>query len=272
MRETAHLFGSHGGLAGVLCEPAVPGAPDMPAVVFSNVGLNHRVGPNRSWVEFARAVAQGGFPSLRFDLSGLGDSEPRRDAPTDSERAAIDLTEALDFLVERGVATRFVLVANCSGVDSLHTVACRDRRVAGAVYIDGYAYRNAGYRWRRALLKWVQPWRWRRWLLYRRRYQASQGSAMEQEQLWKRDIPSREQFAADLRTLVARGVRILLVFTSGFDLHYNYRRQFHDMFGHRGVIDVEYYSRFDHLLSRVGDRAAVSERLRGWMSRAFPRP
>jgi hypothetical protein len=244
----------------------------MPAVVFSNVGLNHRVGPNRSWVEFARAIAQAGFPSLRFDLSGLGDSEPRRDAPTDSERAAIDLTEALDFLAKRGVATRFVLVANCSGVDSLHTVACRDGRVAGTVYIDGYAYRNAGYRWRRALLKWAQPWRWRRWLLYRHRYQGGQGSAMEKEQLWKRDIPSRQQFAADIDALTARGVKILLVFTSGFDLHYNYRRQFHDTFGHRGVIDVEYYPQFDHLLSRIADRATVSERLCSWMSRAFPRP
>jgi pimeloyl-ACP methyl ester carboxylesterase len=242
-------------------------------VLFWNVGLNHRVGPNRSWVEFARALAELGFASLRFDLSGLGDSEPRRDGPTDSERAAIDVTEALDFLDQRGVAKRFVLVANCSGTDSLHTVACRDPRVAGVVYIDGYAYRNSGYRWRRALFKWLQPGRWRRFLLHRHVYRSGQqAAAAEQQQLWKRDIPPRERFAADVDALVARGVEMLFVYTGGVDLYYNHQRQFHDMFGHRERIAVEFYPRFDHLLSRVADRRAVSDRLCRWMSRAFPRP
>lgn len=269
MIETVHHFGAHGGLAGVLCEPSDPAPPDEPAVVFSNVGLNHRVGPSRSWVDLARALAQSGFPSLRFDLSGLGDSEPRRDAPTDSERAALDLTEALDFLQKRGLARRFALVANCSGVDSLHAVACRDTRVAGAVYIDGYAYRNSGYRWRRAVLRWIEPSRWRRWMRNRRRRGAGQGSAQEQQQLWKRDIPSRERFGADVEAMVGRGVEFLFIFTGGFDLHYNYRGQFHDTFGHRETIDVEYYPRFDHVLSLAADRATLNTRVCDWMRRHF---
>lgn len=269
MRETAHLFGSHGGLAGVLCEPSVRAASDAPAVVLSNVGLNHRVGPSRSWVELSRALAQGGFPGLRFDLSGLGDSEPRRDGPTDSERAALDLTEALDFLQCRGVARRFVLIANCSGTDSLHAVACRDERVVGAVYVDGYAYQNAGYRWRRGLLKWWQPARWRRWLLHREHYRRVDPAAGDELLLWKRDIPSRAQFARDLEGLVERGVRLLFVFTGGMDLHYNHRSQFHDTFGHRDEVDVAFYPRFDHLLSRSVDRAALNARVGGWMARGY---
>jgi pimeloyl-ACP methyl ester carboxylesterase len=267
--ETAHRFGAHGGLAGVLCAPANPNG-DAPAVVFSNVGLNHRVGPNRCWVELARALARVGFPSLRFDLSGFGDSEPRCDGRSDSERAALDLTEALDFLEQRGVATRFVLIANCSGVDSLHTVACRDPRVVGAVSIDGYAYRNSTYRWRRSVLKWLQPRRWRRWVLGRRQ-QVPQGQRdVEQEQLWRRDIPTRERFGADVTALVRRGVRLLFVFTGGMDLHYNHRGQFHDMFGHRGVVDVEFYPRFDHLLSLAGQRATVNTRIIEWMRGRLP--
>jgi pimeloyl-ACP methyl ester carboxylesterase len=270
VRETAHLFGSHGGLAGVLCLPAAPAA-SAPAVVFWNVGLNHRVGPNRTWVEFARALAGAGFPSLRFDLSGLGDSAPRSDGPTDSERAALDVTEALDFLEQRGVASRFVLVANCSGVDSLHAVALEDPRVAGVVHIDGYAYRNAGYAWRRALLRLLQPERWRRFLLHRRHHRSGQEAvAMEKQQLWKRDIPSRERYARDMAALVGRGVQVLLVFTGGLDLQYNHRKQFHDSFGHRGAVDVEFYPRFDHLLSRADDRRTVCDRLCGFMRRAFP--
>jgi hypothetical protein len=141
------------------------------------------------------------------------------------------------------------------------------------VYVDGYAYRNSGYVWRRALLKWLQPGRWRRFLLHRRTYRASQGAvAAEQEQLWKRDLPSRDRFARELDALVARGVRLLFVFTGGFDLHYNHVGQFHDTFGHRGVVEVAYYPRFDHLLSRAADRREISERLCRWISRAFPQP
>jgi hypothetical protein len=269
LRETAHSFGSHGGLAGVLAEPDTPAA-GVPAAVFANVGLNHRVGPSRSWVECARALARTGYPSLRFDLSGLGDSEPRRDTHTDSERAVLDLTEALDFLEARGVARRFVLIANCSGVDSQHAVTCRDPRVAGAVYLDGYAYRNAGYLWRRKLLRWLEPSRWRRFLWHRSEYRTQAGDGTG-EPVWQRDLPSRERFAADLKTLVDRQVRLLFVYTGGMDLHYNHRGQFHASFGYRDSVEVEFYPRFDHLLSLAGQRAVFSERVCAFMRRGFPR-
>jgi pimeloyl-ACP methyl ester carboxylesterase len=268
MRETAHRFGSHGGLVGVLAEPAAA-RDGVPAAVFANVGLNHRVGPSRSWVECARALAVTGYPSLRFDLSGLGDSEPRRDVRSDTERAVLDLTEALDFLEARGVARRFVLIANCSGVDSQHVVACRDPRVAGAVYLDGYAYRNEGYTWRRALGKWFQPSRWRRFLRHARDSAAAARAGTE-DAVWQRDLPSRAEFAAALRALVERGVRLLFIYTGGMDLHYNHRGQFHDTFGYRGEVDVEYYPRFDHLLSLAAERRAFNARVCDFMRRAFP--
>jgi hypothetical protein len=269
MIETAHQFGTHGGLAGVLCQPTDAGPPGAPAVVFSNVGFNHRVGPNRGWVELARVLAAAGVPSLRFDLSGLGDSEPRGDAPNDSERAALDLSEALEFLEQRGVARRFVLVGNCSGVDSLHVVACRDERVAGAVYIDGYAYRNFGYRWRRLLADWSRPGWWWGWLARKLRGGGRPQDQGEQQQLWKRDIPTRERFAADVDALVQREVKLLFVFTGGMHPVYNYRAQFHDGFGHRGRVDVEFYPLYDHLFSRAAWRAALNQRIRDWMARAF---
>src|ERR1700737_827583 len=97
--ERVHMFGSHRGLIGVLTEPlSTNKRPDAPAVVFSNVGLNHRVGPGRVYVELARKLAGAGFVALRFDLSGFGDSERRRTDGGDLDRAALDTREALDFL------------------------------------------------------------------------------------------------------------------------------------------------------------------------------
>ena len=267
MRERACKFGSHGGLVGILCEPDAT-APGSPAAVFANVGLNHRVGPSRSWVECARALAREGFASLRFDLSGLGDSEPRSDALSDSERAARDLQEALDYLAERGLARRFVLIGNCSGVDSLHTLAGRDPRVAGAVYIDGYAYRNTAFLWRWMLLRWLEPNRWLRYWRFRGMYRSPAATA--ERPLWKREIPSRDEFGRDLEALVARGVRLLFVFTGGMGLHYNHSSQFYDSFGHKGAVAVTYHPRADHLLTSTRERADVIGRICGFMRSAFP--
>jgi hypothetical protein len=82
VKERAHTFGSHQGLVGITCEPDAGPGLDLPGFIFFNIGLNHRVGPQRVQVELARALAVQGFASLRFDLSGLGDSAPRGDSPT----------------------------------------------------------------------------------------------------------------------------------------------------------------------------------------------
>lgn len=271
MLERAYVFGSHQGLVGVLCEPQGGLRPECPVVVCANVGLNHRVGPNRVWVELARRLAQAGYATLRFDLSGFGDSEPRRDTRSDVERAALDLREALDFLAQRKGARRFVLVANCSGTDSQHVVALEDARVVGTVTIDGYAYRNAAYWLRRQVLRCVHPARWLRW---QRRLRLEERDATrepgEMREVWTREFPTRERFAADLDALVTRGVRMLMVFTTGADLRYNHRGQFHALFGHRDAIEVEYDARADHLLSAGADREHFLARTQAFLQRHFP--
>src|SRR5262249_41216571 len=145
MTERVHTFGSHRGLVGILTEPdaeSVRGG--SPAIVFSNIGLNHRVGPNRLFVELARKLATNGLRSLRFDPSGVGGRAARPGTGPDRGRATLDAGEAMAFLQRRGT-DRFVLVGLCSGVDSAHGVALQDRRVVGAIFIDGYAYRNGGF-------------------------------------------------------------------------------------------------------------------------------
>ena len=80
MREQAVLFGKTRSLAGVVTDP--PKSTEdrkRPAIVLLNSGLVHKVGPNRLNVKLARMLATMGFPVLRFDLSGIGDSKYRED-------------------------------------------------------------------------------------------------------------------------------------------------------------------------------------------------
>ena len=268
MPEQACRFGSHEGLLGVLASAGEGARRPSVGVLFSNVGLNHHVGPNRKWVEVARHLADAGFPSLRFDLSGRGDSEARADSRSEGERAVLDTTEAMDFLGARTKLERFVLVANCSGVDSQHAAMVRDARVVGAVAIDGYAYRNFGY-WVRRQLNLLQPERWRRRARLRRLGGAAAWrKAAGAEAVWVRDIPSREAYGRDLDRLCARGVRQLLLFTGGADLVYNHRGQFEAVFGARRV-EVEFYRAADHLFSVATDRRWLVERTASWMARSF---
>ncbi len=50
-------------------------------IVFLNSGSEHHVGPGRSWVEFARALALEGHRSLRVDYRGWGESPDSGHAP-----------------------------------------------------------------------------------------------------------------------------------------------------------------------------------------------
>jgi pimeloyl-ACP methyl ester carboxylesterase len=269
--ERVHTFGTHGGLVGIVTEPAVR-RPGAPAVLFSNVGLNHRVGPNRLFVELARGLAASGFLSLRFDLSGFGDSEPRRSTGGDLERATLDTREAMDFL-ERKDVKNFVLLGFCSGVDSAHAVALEDPRVVGVIFIDGYAYQNLGFWLRYCTIRNLQSARWRRYArerLARFLKDRRRGETGDTLEVYVRESPTQQKFASDLASLFERSVKMLFVYTVVADNHYNYRNQFHDTFGYRNQIDVEYFSRADHVFSTEDHRAKLLSRLLRWTDDSFP--
>ena len=277
MKEKVFAFGTDQCLVGVLTEPNPDQRrPGAPAVVLSNVGINSRIGPFRIWVDLARVLASLGFTTLRFDLSGLGDSEPRRDTRNEFERAASDVREAMDFLAQKKDARQFILIGLCSGVDQVHAVSLADPRVVGAVHLDGYNYRTRGFYVRRATVELLDPARWRRFLGRKLRPirgdEPQRREVGEAEEIYIRDYPSREKLEADLDALLRRGVRLMFVY-SGTQTDYRYASQFYEMFGgidFRGRIDVEFYPQADHTFSFVSDRAAVIQRLCAWVDARFP--
>ena len=95
LRVTPLDIGQDVGLFGVLTEP-VSSARDT-AFILLNAGLVHRVGPYRMHVEIARALATAGFPTLRIDQSGKGDSG-KRIGTNGKESAIADVIDCVSAL------------------------------------------------------------------------------------------------------------------------------------------------------------------------------
>jgi dienelactone hydrolase len=134
--EEAHVIPGEPPLFGILHRPVVPGP--LPAIVLVNAGCVSRMGPHRQYVPLARQWAGLGFPVLRLDLSGIGDSPAAAGAEenlTYPPGARADLQRALGWLEGRTGVGRFVLVGLCSGAD-LAFAAAEDPRVAGVVMLN----------------------------------------------------------------------------------------------------------------------------------------
>lgn len=136
MNEEAIRFGPQRNLVGIVTAPEGSAHPDAPAVVFLNAGLMHRVGPNRTYVGLARALAAQGLTTLRFDFSGMGDSRPRTDLLPYIESAPAEAILAMDWLAEHRNARTFLLIGHCAGAGVSLLVAGKDPRVAGAILLN----------------------------------------------------------------------------------------------------------------------------------------
>ncbi|MHB1711041.1 MAG: serine aminopeptidase domain-containing protein [Acidimicrobiales bacterium] len=88
-----------------------------PTILFLNSGKDWHVGPNRMWTLLARHWAASGFRTVRFDLSGLGDSPVRAGGSFQSMFSP----DAFDDLADATAAvspddpTDVIFVGLCSG-------------------------------------------------------------------------------------------------------------------------------------------------------------
>ena len=91
------------GMFGLLSRPR--DAARSTVVVILNAGFIHRSGPFRLGTRLARALAESGYPALRFDLPGIGDTLAHADRPpTEIVSAAFDRVQ------ERTGCARVVIV------------------------------------------------------------------------------------------------------------------------------------------------------------------
>jgi len=127
-------------LLGILAQPERSSAI---AVVVVVGGPQYRAGSHRQFVLLARTLAAGGYPVLRFDYRGMGDSGGGRRG---FETVGQDIGAAADALVAAcPEVTRIVLWGLCDGA-SAALLYCResgDPRVDGLVLLNPWVRSEA---------------------------------------------------------------------------------------------------------------------------------
>ncbi len=167
------FLGDDSPLFGIVCRPDAPRG-DRQGVLFLNTGAVPQAGMNRMWVSMARKFAALGITSLRFDISGVGDS-PRRQAtgsgPPNMAEACADVAAAISWLKAQDCSS-VTLIGFCWGAQLACNVALADSRVTRLIMInsrrqfwdiesDGAQQRsfNTYLRLSRDAAKWGSFWR-----------------------------------------------------------------------------------------------------------------
>jgi alpha-beta hydrolase superfamily lysophospholipase len=139
-QELPVRFGPDERLFGVLCQPL--GRTPSAVAVLANSGRDYHVGWGRAAVQQARALAERGVASFRFDAGGIGDSLASAGAPDEvlySEDQIADLRHAIDY-VEKLEAGPIAVVGRCSGAYASFQAAVQDARVRNVVVINNMRF------------------------------------------------------------------------------------------------------------------------------------
>lgn len=270
--EQAVLFGSRNSLVGIAARRASAPSADRPAVVILNTGIIHRVGHNRMYVTLSRALATLGCSVLRFDFSGIGDSEPRHDGLSPEEGCMADIKEALDWLERDLKASQVILVGLCSGADHAAMYGPTDPRIVGLVLMDPTIPATPRY----YLDNFARPMvRLRSWInvlsgrsltlrMFVRRMLGSDRK-LERYRLDRRI--SREMLELRYQNLVDKGIDTLAIFT-GSRMRQSYREQMIEAlpnvkFGDR--LRLEYLPGSNHTFEQDADRERLIQLILQWI-------
>lgn len=142
MSEEAVVFGCEGdALVGVLHRAESPNAADVGVLVIVG-GPQYRVGSHRQFVIMARTLAASGFPVLRFDVRGMGDSAGD---PRTFEAISTDVRAAIDAFIARIPGLRgVVLWGLCDAASAALMYCTSDRRVLGLILANPWVRTTAG--------------------------------------------------------------------------------------------------------------------------------
>lgn len=299
IKESVVLFGDSGRLTGIFSHPKLPGSASASpsfGIVLMNAGLLHRIGPHRLNVRLARHFAGLGYPVIRFDHSGLGDSPAGLDGGAVAERRVSEVRLAMDALAEQFGLGQFVLLGICSGARVALGAALDDQRVVGMAGMEGFELRTGRYRWARLLSgeKWgrllrgdVHTLRKLRGALKRQvgtgaasvkvsggPEPASVASSKDQDGGRDREVlpasMAGRPVRALLNTLLNRQCQVLLAYRAGNETRFNFRLQREGdrilALGQPKGMQVAFIPEADHTFTLLSSQARLIQVLTDWMA------
>lgn len=140
--EEAVLFSCDGEtLAGIVCKPE---RPRHEGVVIIVGGPQYRAGSHRQFVLLSRKLAAAGFPVLRFDYRGMGDSEGD---PRSFQSVSADIEAATSALFQHLPTLQHVaLWGLCDGASAalLYCHETNDPRVNGLCLLNPWVRSETG--------------------------------------------------------------------------------------------------------------------------------
>jgi len=248
-------------------------ATKSPALILLNSGLMHHVGTSNLSVKLARSVAKIGIQSFRFDSSGIGDSGTRALGVSHEERLVSEIREIMGKLsIQEGI-TQFVLCGLCSGADSALSAAAMDPRVVGIVQFDPMCFKT---------LKWYFYHYYPKildikcWVGLIKRLLGAQVSTddLPSDYLLPELLnetgrePDRQVLTSAYKELVRRGVRILVVMTSGQEGCYNSHGQLREAFGKvnfGSLLEEHFLPQTTHIITEPEDQVFVVDLVMRWL-------
>ncbi|SMF13222.1 polyketide synthase [Pseudobacteriovorax antillogorgiicola] len=264
MKLKPMTFGKFNHLVGVLSEPATID-PLKPLVLTWNAGMSSRLGLHQINREIGHRLANLGYSSARFDLSGQGDSGPRQDGLLGQERCTADIRETMDHLESLGYHS-FILAGNCSSAVDAHHATVADKRVVGLAMIDSYCYPTQKFKALYYTQRLKDPKRWAKLLAGKN--QGSLSAETTPDSIFETEYPPQDQVHQELQGLVRRGVSLFVCYTGGFQDVYNYEDQFFHMFPDPTIKEhtkLQYLPKSDHMLTLLDHRQAYLDQLVQWI-------
>lgn len=299
VRERAVSIGERPGLFAILSEPASSAPRRRTALLLANTGANHHVGPNRMYVKMARTCAARGFPVLRMDLAGIGDSPARDGGPVNKPYAPDgirDLELGMVALRERTGADRVAVLGLCSGAWAAFQACLAGLPLAGQILVNpqtfywhegdsldvapGVTYEKVQH-YRQSALRWES---WKKALTGKIQYRAlarllarrARDVAKTRAQRLARELGvwrPAEDVGRDLRTISDGGVRTLIVFSEG-DPGIDYLRRHGDRDVRRLIrrsnFRIEYVADADHTFTSQDSQRRLGAVLAAHLERDFP--
>ena len=166
---------------------ALPETPRDCGVLIAVGGPQYRAGSHRQFLLLSRRLAAAGYPVLRFDYRGMGDSEG---AMRSFEEVGEDIAGAIDaFMRQCPQMSRCVLWGLCDAASAIlmHLDATDDARIAGVVLLNPWVRSEAG--------------------LAQTRIKHYYGQRLLQREFWSRLLTGKMNVAASLRDFLASAVK-----------------------------------------------------------------